>query len=69
VGVGDDVTVVVDHEARARRRPSLGLTERVERRGLGIPRGLDEGDAGRILAVDLVHRERLAALVGGRLGE
>ena len=70
MGVGEDVAVVVDHEAGARRGPAAAAPEGIERRGPRGRLGLDEGDAGRVLLVDLVDRQALPAdLLRGGLRE
>ena len=73
VVVGDDVAGLVDHEAGAECLLALALRdreaeERVDRRRLDDLGGRDLDDSRRRAAVDLVDREGLAALEGGRAG-
>jgi hypothetical protein len=70
VGVGDDPADIIDHEAGAgRHSAALRRTEGVEALGLRCVLGrLDEDDAGRVLAIDLVDGLRPAAGVGDGLG-
>src|SRR3954463_2407070 len=74
MGVGEDVAIVVDDEPGAGGRAATAASATAEgveeRRALGLQRGLDEDDSRRVLLVDLVHRQALAAaLLSGRLRE
>ena len=70
VGVGEDVAVLVDHEARAVASPCCCCGHEVERATAccWTTCGADEDDAGRVALVDVAGGEAAPSVVGGASG-